>query len=583
MMDFNQLKKNLKKDYSGFKSIPVALLSDSASQLLAQAICGYGYEVKIQFELYEADYQQVDAQIFNRESDLYKKNPAFVIIHQSSEHLLKTFYDCPLADRNLFAEEQLKIISERYRTISSVLSSKVLVNTFVELNDGVFGNYAVKEETSFLYQVRKLNMLLMDLARQNPGLFVYDLASLQGKSGYANNFDPKMYYQADLVFSLDFLVPVAKSITDIILAITGSFKKAIVTDLDNTLWGGIIGDDGVEGIEIGSLGIGKFYSEFQQWLKELRNRGILIAVCSKNTESIAKEPFTNHPDMVLRLDDIAVFVANWETKVENIRYIQSVLNIGMDSMVFIDDNPFEREMVKSAIPEILVPSLPEDPVEWLLYLRGLNLFETASFTEEDQVRTTQYQVEQKRGNLQQGFTNEQEFLESLDMVAVVGPFDRFSIPRIAQLSQRSNQFNLRTVRYTEEQVASISSSPEFMTLSFTLEDRFGKYGLISAVILQAISENEIFIDTWIMSCRVLKRGMENMTLNNIVKLAEQKGYKIITGEYIPTKKNEIVKNHFRDLGFDFVNNKWVMEISAYNERPAPIRILENSGEKIQIK
>ncbi len=581
-MDFNQLKKNLKKDFSGFKSIPVALLSDSASQLLAQAICGYGYEVNIHFDLYEADYQQADAQIFNKESDLYIKNPGFVILHQSTEHLLKTFYDYPLPERNQFAEGQLKIIAERYRAMAVNMSARVLVNSFIELDDGIFGNYAAKESTSFLYQVRKLNILLMDFVRQHPNLFIYDLASLQGKWGYGNIFDPKMYYQADIVFSLDFLIPVAKSITDIILAVTGSFKKAIVTDLDNTLWGGIIGDDGIEGIEIGSLGMGKAYSEFQQWLKELKNRGILIAVCSKNTESIAKEPFISHPDMVLHLEDIAVFVANWETKVENIRDIQSVLNIGMDSMVFIDDNPFEREMVKSAIPEILVPSLPEDPVEWLGYLRGLNLFETASFTEEDQVRTTQYQVEQKRENSQQRFGNEQEFLESLDMISVVGPFDRFSIPRIAQLSQRSNQFNLRTIRYTEEQVLAISNSPEYLTHSFTLEDRFGKYGLICAIILKAISKTEVFVDTWIMSCRVLKRGMENMSLNTIVALAGKHGYKKIVGEYIPTKKNEIVKNHFRDLGFDFVENKWVLDISSYAQRPALIRILESSGEKIQI-
>ena len=549
---------------------------------MAQAICGYGYEVKIHFDLFEADYQQADAQIFNKESDLYQKNPAFVIIHQSTEHLLKTFYDWPLAERNHFAETQLKIISERYRAIAVNMSARVLVNNFIELDDGIFGNYATKESGSFLYQTRKLNMLLMDLVQRHPDIFIYDLASQQGKMGYGNIFDPKMYYQADIVFSLDFLVPVAKSITDIILAVTGSFKKAIITDLDNTLWGGIIGDDGIEGIEIGSLGMGKAYSEFQQWLKELKNRGILIAVCSKNTEAIAKEPFTSHPDMVLRLDDIAVFVANWETKVENIREIQSMLNIGMDSMVFIDDNPFEREMVKSAIPEILVPSLPEDPVEWLGYLRGLNLFETVSFTEEDQVRTRQYQVELKRESSQQRFGNEQEFLESLDMVSIVGPFDRFSIPRVAQLSQRSNQFNLRTIRYTEEQVLAISNSPEYLTLSFTLGDRFGKYGLISAIILRTLNEDELFIDTWIMSCRVLKRGMENMSLNAIVTLAQKQGYKRITGEYIPTKKNEIVKNHFRDLGFDFSNNKWALELSGYQQRPTLIRILENSGEKIEI-
>jgi FkbH-like protein len=250
---------------------------------------------------------------------------------------------------------------------------------------------------------------------------------------------------------------------------------------------------------------------------------VLIAVCSKNTEAIAREPFEKHPEMVLRLSDFAAFAANWDNKVTNIGNIQSALNISFDSMVFLDDNPFEREMVKRALPDITVPELPEDPAEYLSFLRGLNLFETASFTKEDLARTAQYQVESRRAAVQQSFASEVEFLASLELCSDVRSFNTFTVPRVAQLSQRSNQFNLRTIRYTPEDIAGIAASPNHLTLSFTLEDSFGDSGLISAIILEKRGQ-KLFIDTWIMSCRVLKRVMENFVLNSILQLASSQGF-----------------------------------------------------------
>jgi len=341
------------------------------------------------------------------------------------------------------------------------------------------------------------------------------------------------------------------------------------------MWGGIIGDDGMEGIQIGSLGLGKAFSEFQLWLKELKNRGILLAVCSKNSKEIAEEPFREHPDMVLRMEDIAIFVANWENKVDNIRHIQSVLNIGMDSMVFLDDNKFEREMVKSAIPDLTVPDLPEDPAEYLKYLHALNLFETSSFTEEDEDRTRLYREEAGRATLQKTFGNEAEFLQSLEMIAEVKSVDPYSAPRIAQLTQRSNQFNLRTIRYSEGEILDMSKRPDYFTLSFSLRDKFGKHGLISTVILKKMDEQSLFIDTWIMSCRVLKRGMEEFALNCIVDVAKKNNFKKLLGAYIPTRKNGLVKDHYPKLGFAKVSDEeWVLHTSEFQARQTYIT-LEN--------
>ena len=297
---------------------------------------------------------------------------------------------------------------------------------------------------------------------------------------------------------------------------------------------------------------------------------MIICVASKNNEETAKEPFEKHPDMILKLDDIAVFQANWETKVDNIRTIQRILNISFDSMVFLDDNPFERNMVRENIKGITVPELPEDPGEYLEYLYSLNLFETASYSDADKDRTKQYQIEAKRVSLQKTFANESEFLQSLNMVSVVSGFTKFNIPRVAQLSQRSNQFNLRTIRYTEGDVEALAKDPDVIDLSFTLEDKFGDNGLIAVIIMKKMNEDSLFVDTWFMSCRVLKRGMENFTLNTMVEKAKEKGFKRIIGEYLPTLKNKMVENHYQGLGFVKLEGvdtaQYELDVESYQPR-----------------
>jgi FkbH-like protein len=243
-------------------------------------------------------------------------------------------------------------------------------------------------------------------------------------------------------------------------------------------------------------------------------------------------------------------------------------------MVFLDDNPFERNMVKTHIPDITVPDLPEDPAEYVNYLRSCNLFETASYTEEDEQRTQQYQEEAQRAIVQQQFVNEDEFLGSLNMLSDVKPFNKFSIPRVSQLTQRSNQFNLRTVRYSEEEVTNITNSDDYITIDFSLEDKYGDYGLISLIILKKQGE-ALFVDTWIMSCRVLKRGMEKFVLNQIVVQARKHGFKEIIGEYLPTAKNGMVKNHYSDLGFSEVKGDtslWNLVVASFTDYPTFISI-----------
>ncbi|MBB4806621.1 FkbH-like protein [Chryseobacterium defluvii] len=565
MKTFTELKKNIKTKPEGLKKIKVALLGDTATQFLNLALKGAAVDEGFDLEVFEADFGQVSRQILDPTSEYYEFNADYTILFESSHKLLSQYYK-NYNSQHVFAQNKISYIEELYETIQSRIKSKVIYANFSGIDNQVFGNFASKVESSFVYQQNKLNYLLSELAVKKNNLFIADLASIQNKWGRNFMFSPSIYVNTEMVLSIDALPIVAHHVVSIVSSIEGKFKKCLILDLDNTTWGGIIGDDGLEKIQIGSLGIGKAFTEFQYWVKSLQKRGIILAVCSKNDEDKAKEPFEKHPDMVLRMDDIAVFVANWENKADNIRKIQNILNIGFDSMVFLDDNPFERNLVRENLPDVCVPELPEDPAEYLEYLYSLNLFETASFSENDAERTKQYQVEAQRAIALDSFTNVEDFLKSMNMVSDVQSFNTFSKPRVSQLTQRSNQFNLRTIRYTEQEVETLMSSENHHTISFTLEDKYGDNGLICVIVLEKKDPETLFIDTWLMSCRVLKRGMEDFTLNTIVETARKNGYKYVVGEYLPTAKNQMVQDHYERLGFEGKEGRWVLNVEEYQHK-----------------
>lgn len=576
MISYKDLKKNLKKDKSMLPTIKVALLGDTATQFLATAIKGYGIEYGFNIDLFEAEYNQIERQFLDPTSDLFKFDPQFIVVFQSTHKLNEKFSSLDTQDQLSLAKYRINFITE----ILNLTKAKIIYFNYPEIEDSVFGSYQNKLPQSFVFQVRKLNYELMQLSEKEQNFFVCDLSAIQNKYGRNFMFDAMIYTNTEMILSIDAVPLVAKRVIDIISAIQGKFKKCVILDLDNTLWGGVVGDDGLEGIQLGhGLGIGKAFTEFQMWLKKLKNRGIILCVCSKNDEKNAKEPFLKHPDMILHLEDISVFMANWETKVDNIRQIQQILNIGFDSMVFIDDNPFERNIVRENIQSITVPEMPDDPSLYLEYLYSLNLFETASYSSSDKDRTKQYQIQAKRAEFSKTFKNEDDFLRSLNMESSVEPFTKFNTPRVAQLSQRSNQFNLRTVRYTEADVKNMSDDPNIVSLAFTLKDKFGDNGLIAVVILKKLNEEELFIDTWFMSCRVLKRGMENFTLNKIVEIARKIGAKRIIGEYIPTLKNEMVKDHYKNLGFSSSHKKNLYSLDVYSYKERKCYIKSNGNER----
>jgi len=575
MLDLKQLKRLLKQDHTNLPSVKVALVGDTATQLLATAVRGAAVDMGFNIDLYEADYNQVEQQFLDPGSDLHHSDAQWIVLFQATHQLAALHAAMSPADRNMLAQQRLDFV-ESIVTDVAWAGRRILCLNYPEIDDTVYGNYANQVESSLLWQTRMLNVGLMQLAARYDNLSIVDIAAVQAQVGRNQMFAPSVYVSTEMVLSIDALPLVAYRIVETIAAQRGTFHKCLILDLDNTLWGGVIGDDGIEGIQLGhGLGIGRAFTDLQLWAKKLQQRGIILCIVSKNDEAVAKQPFLNHPDMVLRLDDIAVFIANWQTKVDNIRAIQQVLNIGFDSMVFLDDNPFERAIVREHIPGITVPELPEDPAEYLEYLYSLNLFETASASEVDNKRTRQYQQEAQRMKLKRTFANEHEFLESLGMQATVEPFNTFNTPRVAQLTQRSNQFNLRTVRYSEDDIKQLAQAPEVIDMAFSLKDRFGDHGLIAVVVMRPLDAESLLVDTWLMSCRVLKRGMECFTLNQMVEAARSRGYKRIVGEYLTTPKNGMVANHYPELGFQPLEADkahWVLTLDNYSNKPCSISL-----------
>jgi FkbH-like protein len=575
-MKFADIRQNLKKDFSGFPDVKIAVLGDTPTQFLHQALKGCAYGRALNSLIYEAGIDQIDAQLLDLTSGLYGFAPEYVLVFRSTQKLLSRFYALPRDEQASFAASHLQHVTALCKALDASSNARLIYCNFPEIDDGVYGNYANKTRVSFSYQVRAVNLGLMDLAATTSNLFIADLSSLQHVVGRRSIVSTSMYTTTGFVYTVDFWPAIAERVLDIVESLRGRVHKAVVLDLDNTLWGGAVGDEGLENIQLGDLGCGNAFSEFQAWLKQLKRRGIILAVCSKNHEHVAREVFEKHPDMVLRLDDIAVFVANWENKVDNLRHIRSVLKIGFDSMVYLDDSPFERSMAKQAIPSLTIPELPEDPADYLEMLRSLNLFETGGVSDTDETRTQQYQEEAQRATIQKTYESEDAFLASLEMTAVAQPFESFQVPRIAQLSQRSNQFNLRTVRYSEGDVERIMRDSRYVTRYFTLDDRFGRNGLISVVVLEK-RQGYLFIENWLMSCRVLKRGMEEFVLNVIMQVAGREGFERVVGEYLPTEKNQLVKDHYGKLGFAAENGQWVMRTTDYVERKTHIALALEVG------
>jgi len=563
---FEILKNKNRLNKDNLKTIRVAFLADCSLQHLSTILSILGNERGLNLEIYQGDFDGIEMEVIDPKSKFYAFDPQFVVILQQVQNLKTRFYS---ANNPEVVNEKVVNITTIWDSIRKNLNVPIIQSTFVIPAERAFGNYELMVPTSLGSRVVDLNSRVINEAKIRKDILINDIDYLASEFGRKNWRDEKLWLMAKTPCALEALPSLAKNILDIISAATGRITKCLILDLDNTLWGGIIGDDGLEGIRLGDFEDGYAFSRLQEFALALKNRGIILAVCSKNEIENALSPFQHHPEMILKESDIAAFVANWNDKASNIGEIQKILNIGFDSMVFLDDNPFERNLVKGILPDVLVPELPEDPTNYVSYLATLNLFEATTFSNADLERSELYRVEAQRVQLKSNFESVDDYLISLEMTINLERFNNFNLPRIAQLIQRSNQYNLTTKRYSEAECESLSQDLEHtFPFTLTLVDKFGGYGLICVVVLK-FSGEDAYIDEFLMSCRVLQRGVENYAMNRIFSEAKLRGAKRVIGRYIPSPKNNMVKDFYDKFKFQLIETSemgvstWSRDVDSY--------------------
>jgi len=544
-----RMRDGLRGKNTARHQLKMAIISNCTTKQLVALIDLFLFGAGVEADIYEPEYGLLRQEIIDENSGLYQANPKVVFLAANRRDLANR--PEPSAEGKQVDELvalESKQWSELWNAAHGRLHCQIIQNNFTLPPWRSFGNYERRQAGSMGRFIARLNDSLGDIAPAY--VTIHDVDHLASTAGRWRWDDPRFFHQAKLPCDPECLVDYAHSVASLILAQLGLAKKCLVLDLDNTLWGGVIGDDGLGGIRLGQGNAeGEAFIEFQTYLQALRRRGVLLAICSKNDERNALEVFDKHTEMVLRRNDISSFVVNWDDKAGNIRNIARQLNIGLDSLVFVDDNPAERAIVRQAVPEVAVPELPEDVTGYIRALEQHRYFQTIGVAAEDFQRTEYYQADSMRRKAQASTTDMPAFLRSLEMTARIGPISSATLERSAQLLQRSNQFNLTTRRRSAAELMALVDSPDWITRTVSLADRFGDNGLIS-VILGVVKGDRLEIDTWLMSCRVLKRGVEQFALNHLAQAALDRGLKALYGVYVPTSKNALVRDHYATLGFE---------------------------------
>lgn len=546
------------------RALRAAVLSGKASiALFAPLLRLAAFRDHVDLELFEGDYDSYVQDIVDPQSRLYAFRPEVVILPTHWRDAgLPAFADDP-------EERVAEVVGrtlELWQSLRQRLDCTIVAHTFDVPPHDPYGRLGTSLAGGRGAMLRRINATLAERARADVVLVDLEQLAASGR----DFVDPKQWHLARQHPGSAALPSLVEAHMAVLRGLLGLTRKVLVLDLDNTLWGGVIGEDGLEHIQLGPTSpSGEAFQEFQRYVKQLQERGVLLAVCSKNNEADAKLPFTAHSDTVLRLEDFVAFVANWEDKVGNLRQIAQALSLGLDSFVFVDDNPVERAWVRSQLPEVMVPEMPRDPSEFSTALARAGYFEAIALSAEDRARSSAYRANVERELLRSEAVDLGTFLRELGMVAEHGSFDEANLPRIAQLVNKTNQFNLTTRRYTEAQLRAQANDPRWWTRWFRLRDRYGDKGLIGVLTCapRAGDENAVEIDNWLMSCRVLGRTMEGFMLRVALEHLRRAGVKTLYGRYLPTAKNAQVKDLLprfgaRLAGEGLEQDEWVIDVST---------------------
>jgi FkbH-like protein len=529
-------------DLAPLTPFKLGLVGNGTLDLIAPALTASAARHGVLLDCVQAEFGQTIQEALDPASEINRARPDGVLLCIDYRALPSLSGPSGVADARAF----VAALRDGFRRNGGAIS---IVPTFAPPPESLFGSLDRVVGQSLRACLDIVNRdLVADVALSEDVLL--DVAALAETVGLGSWYAPEQWNLAKLPFSATYIPLYADYVGRVLGALKGKARRCLILDLDNTIWGGVIGDDGIEGIRLAQGdAVGEAFLAVQRAALMLRERGVVIAVSSKNTDEIARSPFRTHPEMLLKEDHIAVFQSNWDDKPTNIKAIAEALSLGLDSMVFVDDNPVERGLVRRILPEVAVPELGDDPALYARTMLAAGYFEAVTFSAEDRARADFYQDNAKRVALQAQAGDVDAYLASLRMEIVFAPFDAAGRARITQLINKSNQFNLTTRRYGEAEIASLERDAEAFTLQVRLVDTFGDNGMISVVICRPRDAKTWEIDTWLMSCRVLGRRVETMVLREIVASARARGIERLIGVYRPSGRNGMVSDHYRKLGF----------------------------------
>lgn len=570
----------LLKEHESGTPLRIAVLGGSTTSDIVKVLELFLRNRGIIPSFYESEYAQYwsDAVFGTPKLDAFK--PELVFIHTCARNIEEK---PTVGEDAKSVSEKLEREYARYEKMWSVLSEKfgcvIIQNNFEMPSTRLLGNREVGCAFGRIDFITRLNVKLYDFAQTHANFYIHDINYLSAAYGLERWHELRHWHLYKYAMSVSAIPEFAYSLSNIICSVMGKNKKVLALDLDNTLWGGVIGDDGQSGIEIGhETHEGQSYLALQKFVKAHKELGVLLTVCSKNDPENALDGL-NHPDGVLKPSDFTLIKANWNEKSLNLEETARELNLLPESFVFADDNPVECDIVKAQVPEIMTINF-EDPEECIRHIDKCGYFEVTNLSADDAKRGEMYAANAQRAAAEKKFASYDDFLASLEMSAVIGEFDPVHIPRITQLTNKSNQFNLTTKRYTQTEMETVAASPDYIRLCGRLTDKFGDNGIVSVVIGKKRGA-ELHIDLWLMSCRVLKRGMEYAMINRLVEEAQKAGVAEIFGYYYPTKKNAMVKELFGDFGFAKAsedgdgNTVWELEVVGFSPKKIFIDIKEN--------
>ena len=540
-------KLDAKIDLRPLTEFSLGILSNATSNIIAEELPASAARHGIALSVIKSDYGQIFQQTIDPQSPINKCSPNAVLLALDYHWLIPDLSSSEI-DADVELNNSISNVSDLISNIRECTNASCIVQTIAVPPVSLFGNFDRMVANSLRSRIERFNYELVKLI-ESTNSYLFDVASIAERVGSDNWFNPVQWHAYKLPFSSEYNSVYADTLGRLLGAIRGHSKKCLVLDLDNTLWGGAIGDEGLDGIILGQgSAAGEAFVEIQKLALSLKDRGIVLAVCSKNNEDTARQPFRKHPEMVLREEDIAVFQANWVDKASNLEAIAQSLNIGIDALVLLDDNPAERNQVRAALPGVGVPELPTDPSWYPWFLTSAGYFETISFTVDDKLRADSYSANARRTEVKSRSRSLGDYLASLDMHMNASCFVDSDLQRITQLINKTNQFNLTTARMTQDEVIAVQKDNKYQTFQFRLNDSFGDMGII-AVVIASCDGTEWNIDSWLMSCRVLGRKVEQGILSCIVAKARAAGISKIRSSYIPTSKNSMVKDHYDKLGF----------------------------------